>query len=504
MFVIAIDTASTIRQIFSLKDLLKFQEENKKKVSLMSLQIFDDNMIRAAISDYFPNENITTEIFTWFINKTHKNPLALYKYLSYFQEKSIPLSQISDSEIDKSVPEELHSLLMIQTDKLTEEEKNILSICAVIGFEFPVSFVASLTKTDVLSTIRNLRSIQNRTGIIVSIGVKTHFGDKATYFQFSQSAYKEHFANILEYEERKELHLEVTALLKQIYDNTDDPDLKNSLLPYLISHGTESENKELVEELLKRQIDIAKEYNDSATLTGITSFLDKLKNPEYEDDFSNTKEEKKNIQASSESETTSELKAFIPNLDIDTSDNFDENLSQMGIDKDQILQTQMKLSWDDLVEMSLNDSSQNLINNIEQFLNLSKNEADKIKASLLLIKIYTEVERYSEAAKILSNLNYSVNHSMPSETDILFLNAKAILEYKQGRIEKAISILQEEAAPLSIKLGPELKLLTLSNIAIVLKNVDPADSLKYKQQVIKQSRLLKFDSFLEDFQKNYA
>lgn len=505
MFVLSFDSSSTLRQVFSLRDLIKYYEDNREKCSLSSIESFDDATISEAIKEYFPQDIISSDIFNWFLTKTHRNPLALFKYLDYFKENQIPLSQISTSDVDKTVPEELHNLLMIQTDKLTEEEKNILSVCATVGYEFPVSIVSSLMKIDVLTTIRKLRSIQNRTGIIVSLGTKTSLGEKVTFFQFSQPIYKEHFAHILEYEEKKELHLEITSLLKQIYDKTEDPVIRNSILPYLISHGTESENKELIEELLINQIEVAKENNDFATLEGITSFLDKLKNPEFEINDSLPELSDQITETAKELDTGKiDESRKIFNLDIAESLDSQDNLVKIGISQEEILFPQTSVSWEDLIELSLNNNDEELIKNIEQFLKFSKNETDKIKASLLLAKLHTEAERFSEASRVLSNLNYSVNHSSPTENDILFLNAKAILEFKQGRVDQAIMILQDEAAPLSMKLGPEYKLLTLSNIAIVLKEVDFSESQKYGKQVIKQARILKFDAFLQDFQQNYA
>jgi hypothetical protein len=281
--------------------------------------------------------------------------------------------------------------------------------------------------------------------------------------------------------------------------------IKNSILPYLISHSTESENKELIEELLKNQIEIAKENNDSATLIGITSFLEKLKNPEFESDEGQVFEMRSGVSTSeSEPQKLSNITHHLAELEFSEDDGSPDNLSQIGINQDEILYSPQSLSWEDLIELSLNQNDEEMIKRIEQFVGFSKNETDKIRASLLLSKLYTEAEKFSEAARVLTNLNYKVNHSSPSETDILFLNAKAILEFKKGNLQDSIRILQEEAAPLSIKLGPEFKLLTLSNIAIVLKDIDMHESQKYSQQVIKQARNLKYDSFLEDFQNNYA
>ncbi|OGU58930.1 MAG: hypothetical protein A2X64_02790 [Ignavibacteria bacterium GWF2_33_9] len=495
LFVITVDKSSHVRQLFNFKliEYIKSQD-----VTYLELQKFNSDEIINAINDYFPDEPINQGIHAWFTSKTHGNPLAVYKYLEYFKSNNLPLANVTNHELESSIPSELTGLFLSNIMKLSESDRNLLSHCALIGYEFPLTLIAELMKTDLLTIIKQLRSIQNATGIIQSIGVRTTFGEKVTHYQFSQPLYAEQFINQLEYEEKKEIKIIITNLYKKLYDNTDNLDVKNQIMPYLLSNAQDTENNELIQNIMQTHHDEAVKNHSEITKDALKNFMENMRstfNLELENEAGEG-EGLSYIDQDSD-DLVMDPFAFSGTSDVDSTLNFAETAET-------VFQSGPSLTWEELVELSLNPISEDTIKKIEHFCSITTSNNEKLKANLLLAKIFSATERYEKASRILSAMNYQVDRDTPNPIDILFLNTKAILEFRNNNINEAIKILQNEAAPLSLRLGPEYKLLTLSNIALVLREVDLKESNRYKDIVLKQAKVLKFEDFLQDFQKQLS
>lgn len=503
IFVIAFDSSNCERRNLAFSMFLKYINEHPKGTFYYKIPTFDKNEITQMISNYFPNINYKEEFINWIFQKTFGVPLAITEYLKYFKENKISISDVDFSRIDTFIPLSLQSLFLSSMDKLTEEEKNILSICAAEGLEFSVYIVSQLLNLDYLSTIKTLRAIQNKTGFIQSIGAKERYGIKTTCYIFNQAIYQNYFENLLEYEEYKALHTIIADILKKSYESMDNPALKNELMPFIIAHSTLSEDEENIKEILQEQAKIAMEYDDKSYTTGIIQYLQSL-NKDIEDNTeqsfisSSQDENQKHIN-----NDFNDLFDFISNNNQNNNRDYSSTNSFASINEETIMPNFQNLKFDDIIEMGLNQDSESAIKILEQFTNSSIDFTDRIKANLLLAKLYSESGNLEKAIKLMDSLEHKIDEREPREIDVLYLNTISIIQYQKGDFTNAIDLLKK-ASEISLKLDLNYKLLTLSNISILLKELDYKLAKSYKESVEKIARDLNYDVFLEDFNQRFS
>lgn len=503
IFVIAFDSSNCERRNLAFSMFLKYINEHPKGTFYYKIPTFDKNEITQMISNYFPNINYKEEFINWIFQKTFGVPIAITEYLKYFKENKISISEVDFSRIDTFIPSSLQSLFLSSMDKLTEEEKNILSICAAEGLEFSVYIVSQLLNLDYLSTIKTLRAIQNKTGFIRSIGAKERYGIKTTCYIFNQAIYQNYFENLLEYEEYKALHTIIADILKKSYESMDNPALKNELMPFIIAHSTLSEDEENIKEILQEQAKIAMEYDDKSYTTGIIQYLQSL-NKDIEDNTeqsfisSSQDENQKHIN-----NDFNDLFDFISNNNQNNNRDYSSTNSFASINEETIMPNFQNLKFDDIIEMGLNQDSESAIKILEQFTNSSIDFTDRIKANLLLAKLYSESGNLEKAIKLMDSLEHKIDEREPREIDVLYLNTISIIQYQKGDFTNAIDLLKK-ASEISLKLDLNYKLLTLSNISILLKELDYKLAKSYKESVEKIARDLNYDVFLEDFNQRFS
>ncbi|MGB9701732.1 MAG: AAA family ATPase [Candidatus Kapaibacteriota bacterium] len=503
IFVIAFDSSNCERRNLAFSMFLKYINEHPQGTFYYKIPTFDKNEISQMVSNYFPNINFKEEFINWIFQKTYGVPLAITEYLKYFKANKISISEVDFSRIDTFIPSSLQSLFLSSMDKLTEEEKNILSICAAEGLEFSVYIVSQLLNLDYLSTIKTLRAIQNKTGFIQSIGAKERYGIKTTCYIFNQAIYQNYFENLLEYEEYKALHTIIADILKKSYESMDNPALKNELMPFIIAHSTLSEDEENIKEILQEQAKIAMEYDDKSYTTGIIQYLQSLnKDAEGSTEHSVISSSQDEHQRQNNNDFY-DLFDFISNNNQNSIRDHSSTNSFANINEETIMPNYQNLKFDDIIEMGLNQDNESAIKILEQFTNSSIDFTDRIKANLLLAKLYSESGNLEKAIKLMDSLEHKIDEREPREIDVLYLNTISIIQYQKGDYTNAIDLLKK-ASEISLKLDLNYKLLTLSNISILLKELDYKLAESYKESVEKIARDLNYDVFLEDFNQRFS
>lgn len=497
IFVIAYNPSFVQRSNLAMRNYLKYIELNLKNQVLYRLTPFSKELIIKAIAYYYKDAVIPETVINWFFQKTYGVPLAVFEYLEYFVKNNITLSQISTDDFDSFVPMSINALFLSYVEQLTDEERNILSICAAEGKEFTVLIASKIMFLDVLTTVRKLKAIAQKTGIISSLGAKKRYGEMTTVFTFNQAIYQTFFEEQLEYEEKKALHSQISSILKQNYDNTDDLELKKELLPFIVSHSDISGEEEIIKQVLQEQYRQAQEDNDETFIQSISNFLNNVNNsPIYPDIMANPEE------------TTSKMKnideiSFNKETDYLNSDDYlDSSLSEPRKIHSEVIPIQPLYNFDEVIEIVASNRSNEIVNLLNQFIDKSPNQLDKMKSSLLLAKYFAENNKIDEAIRLIDNLSFKVNKSQPTEIDVLYLNTMAILQHNQGNDAEAIQTLKK-AAELSIRLDANLKILTLSNISIILKKHDYENAIKYKEFVVNIARELEYTEFIQDYLKQF-
>lgn len=485
------------RSNLAMRNYLKYIESNSNIHKIYRLTPFDKNLTTKAISSYYSESVIPETVVNWFVQKTYGVPLAVFEYLDYFKKNNISLTQISNENFESFVPMSVNALFLSYVEQLTDEERNILSICAAEGKEFSVLIASKIMFTDVLTTVRKLKSIAQKTGIISSLGAKKRYGEMTTVFSFNQAIYQSYFEEQLEYEEKKALHSQISSILKQNYDNTDDTELKKELLPFIVSHSDISGEDDIIKEVLQDQYRIAQETNDETVINSISNFLNNVNNaPIYLDAINNP------LQQSNENYQIPEVDLNESPILGNTEDIIELLPSEPRKYQSEIIPTKTALNFEEVVEIAATNRTNEIEDLINKFIEKSPSQLDKIKSSLLLAKFFAENDKIHDAIDLIEKLSYKINDINPTETDILYLNTLAILQNNQGKDEAAIQTLKK-AAELSIRLDSNYKILTLSNISILLKKYDYENAMKYKDFVIKAARELEYSDFIDDYLKQF-
>jgi hypothetical protein len=450
-------------------NFLKFLEINSLNNNILELKPFDKKQIKQFVNQIFPTISPNDEFLNWLLQKTSGIPLAISEYLQYFKDNNISIAKFDPLDFDSYIPSSLQAIFTSFLQKLTDDEVNLLSICASEGKEFSVNLISKLLNTDVLTTIKKLKAIQLKVPIISSEGAKYRYGEKTTVYQFNQSAYQIFFENLLEYEEYIAIHSQIANILKQNFDTHQDTALRNELAPLIISHSTLVGDQNYIEDILKEQIIAAQTENDQIYLQSIHNFID-------------------NYQQSSEIEQTSEIgNNKSPKISINFSEQEFSNLIQSKFEEPQIsnfnLEAQIeKIDFDKIIDLLLSDDYENAKKYINLYINQDISKEQKDLASLCLLKIL--IDENNEDAKVLLDTLKNEIPEQHKSNRIILENLEAMYNFHQGRIDKAIEILQDTAKR-AMTQDNFAKLLTLSNISILLKMKDLNLAIRIQKQLKK-------------------
>lgn len=469
--------------------LLKFVDTYIGKYpSIWKIQLepFTRQEIREICKVYIPKYEINQTFEDWLFDKSMGVPSVVTEYLKYFSVnnpfnpdgtlKNELLSQVG--LFDSSVSSIFSQLL----DRLSEEEKNILSICSAEGKEFTALVVSKLLNTDVLTTIKRLRSIQNRTGIIKSLGAQMRYGIKTTTYTFTQAFYHTFFSKTLEYEEYIALHSQIANILLEQYNNAESDAVREEIAPYIAAHSAESGDDESARKMMLLTAQVASKYGSSEIVK------------EVYNDYLSMKQSKPS-EGENYDEIDSDELAFKSLVTMANGTN--EQLSDNSEHSDET-----KLNYVDfntLRKAIIHDFNigefQSVYNLATIYINNKKLQFDNSE----LLQLYCFAIRSAIELNDLEsaeNLNKEAVEIYEQNTDeistCLFLNTAALLHYHKGRNKEALQSL-EEAAKLLINLPSEMKLLTIANLGLILKESSPNLAEKYIKAARKLSTAIEFD-----------
>ncbi|MCX8050349.1 MAG: AAA family ATPase [Chlorobi bacterium] len=195
----------------------------------------------------------------WLLHQSGGVPAVVMAYLQYFRQHPpfAPDGTLQTELLRTDYRPASLNLLIEQTlGALTEEDKLVLATCAAEGITCSVFIVAQLLQRDPISTVRLLRSLQQRTGVLRSLGMRRLYGVETTVYTFTHAGYYRFFVEYLEHEERVELHSRIAAILQQQSHTAHDEALAEQLAPLIAAHYLEASDPETaarVMEELSRQ-----------------------------------------------------------------------------------------------------------------------------------------------------------------------------------------------------------------------------------------------------------
>lgn len=448
-----------------ISPLLPLYEEYKPdsatiyQVRLSELSMVD---ITKACQTILPKYSKHEEFEQWLWAKSSGIPGLLFEYLHYFSKKS-PFDEqgslIANFHDDTIVPTSLHSTFARLVEQLDDEERTLLALCSAEGRECTVHIVSKLLNTDTLTTIRKMRSVQRKTGIITSIGAQNRYGIKTTVYQFTQAFYQQFFHNTLEYEEKVTLHRQISELLRLQYSESDDDAVRRALAPYIMAHDLESDVKD-AQEFINETRELAVVSGNSDIVNEFSSF---------------------NLPAQTKDDT---------DRDISSENTTIENLSIIDLQKkvvDAYLSGNMGTGVE-LCQTWLHD-------------NHTAHAGDRAICCALQARCLIELGE-THHARQLCEQGFSYLQAMPNPiAECLLNNAMAIaLQYEHNDTAEYYLLKAAQPSPL---LSPAYRLMTITNIGSLLKSRSSAKAQKFKKSALELAKSLHFHTFIqENFDKN--
>ncbi|NQW30958.1 MAG: AAA family ATPase [Ignavibacteria bacterium] len=237
------------------------------------------------MSDFVASVNadsrFTSVQLTELKNRTSGIPGIIVEYVKYLQtngqikaDGTIDEQALSDNGLKLST----HPATDILIHEVSEEDGLTLAMCASEGKEFTVFVMSQLLNIDIISAIRLLRRIQNETGFIKSIGVRTRYGVKTTAYEFTQSFAYTYFLHFPEYEERKLIHQRIAQILTDQYTVSQLPEIQHQIAALIAAHSAEADDTETTRRMLHESADAADEI-------GATDVAEQIRTnllPQYE------------------------------------------------------------------------------------------------------------------------------------------------------------------------------------------------------------------------------
>lgn len=474
-------------QNYEMVDCLSL--ENKLKSDIIksyTLEPIKESSIRDFLkihySSYIPNSYFDE----WLFKQTKGIPNLLNAYIHHFT-KNPPFDPdgklLSTFENTNIFPENINNALKGSTDNINEEDLNLLAICALEGNEFSAYLIAHLLNSDVLTTIKKLRSIQNKYNVIKSLGTRIKYGVKTTIYEFTEPFFHQYFENVSEYEEKISIHGQIAAFLKKKLQETSDTNLKHQLSSYVAAHSMIAGDVETAKEMLVFSAKVANQYHSKEMIEQAYETFKQI-SASYE-----------NNQNEADSMIFQDLLQQTPmnlnNINIDTESSNEERLSSSHFPIDfkyfrrQIVDEYHKKNYQKAIELA-----ESYINSHKE--NLKPSEETQLLA--LSARCYIELNKLESAMEICNNaLELLKDYKEPIPKNFL-LNIKSLILFELGNFDEAYKMLQN-AAKKSINLPDEIKLLSIANIAMLLKTIDSKQAERYLIAVRKLSKQLNFDEF---------
>jgi len=451
---------------------------------------FEKSQIRDITRKYFSKYQISEEFENWLLEHSFGVPGVVIEYLKYFRKNS-PFnddgSLKSGFEAEEYLPTTIHSAFSQILEKMSEDDKNILALCSAEGKEFTALIAADLMNTDILTAIKKLRKIQHETGIITSKGPNRRYGIKTTVYRFTQQFYHNFFENSLEYEEHLALHGQIAAILKQKFNDASNDAIREEIAPFLAAHSSESGDEETTKKMLLVSAKAAQKSGSTEVIKNAYEDFKQMKSAFGdldEDDLSPQNIAFRNLLEQKDIQN-------LNGIDGDsTSVDGTEIIGEITFEsiRNSIVQDYHSKKYDLAAEKAIT------------YLNSNESGLDsvsKVQLLMLAVKSYIEIGDIHSAKTYAENAERIANSEKSNLIYCLVFNILGVLAAAEDRQEAALQHLQD-AAKKAINLPSEMRLLTLSNIGLLLKAVNPDQAEKYFIAADKLSKRLKYKEFIKD------
>lgn len=428
-------------------------------IGLQSLSLEDSTAI---VHELAPSHDVAAPVLARLHDRTAGIPGILVEYVKY-------LERTGDFSDDLAVTIGEHPNTDVVLQEIPEEDSVILSLCAAEGQEFTAFMISSLMNTDVLTTVKELRRLQQQTGLIKSLGMRTRYGVKTTTYEFAQSFAYTYFLHRPEYEERKAVHQRITDVLQKEFAQTPHDEMRSQLAVFIAAHSAEAEDLATTERMLAMSADHAR----SVGADDIRGFIIRDLLPMYGGGTENA------VTVTTDAAT------------VELSD---------GLDGGGTLSSAM--SFADrirvLSNMLIDGRAFDVAEHCSAILvdaNVPFTTSERVTLLCLGARAFAERDALLDAE---TNLQRAEQLAAGSPRELcMILNVRATIQQRQGDLEAARELLFV-AARHAESLPMPSRLLTLSNIVLLLRAMNDPGAERYERVVRKLTTELSWNALRAD------
>ncbi len=458
------------------------QHSRDSALQLMELQAFSAEDVHAAVASVFAKQARNQAFEDWLMRRSAGIPVTVMEYLQYFG-KNTPFRE--DGSLDserlnsQAVPASLQALFSRSIEQLSEDDVNLLALCSAEGRECSVFVVAQLLNLDTLSTIKKLKSIQYRTGMVRSTGAHARYGVRSTLYEFTQALHHSYFHATLEMEERVELHERIASILQRCFREAQDEQLQRQLAPYIAAHALEAGDEETARTML---VQSAQQAEDSGSAGIVADIINTMSDLPLTESASEDEEIHRIAQHMGLEEAPAALGVVPPQpesaqTDIPDCNIVREDVLTMYFDGDFAGAAKRAL---DFLELS----GQFIATQDHQVLSAMAARAD-IEAGLI-----------DRAAHTISGVEQSLQQHPDMYAQCIVDNVRSVLMLRRGDLHTCLSDLRR-AATVASGLSDDLKLLTISNISLALRQSNARQSKVFERIARQLGSSLHFFGFAD-------
>jgi len=431
----------------------------ERMIGLPSLTEHETSALVRALT---PGHDITDAVVKRLHDRSAGIPGILVEYVKYLERTG----DFSD-ELAVTVGEHPNTDVVLQ--EIPEDDVVLLSLCAAEGQEFTAFLISSLLNTDVLTTVRELRRLQQQTGLIKSLGMRTRYGVKTTTYEFTQSFAYTYFLHRPEYEERKAVHQRITDILQKEFAQTPHDEMRSQLAVFIAAHSAEAEDLVTTESMLS----LAAEHAASIGAPDIRGHIIQDLLPLYGGGAVLTEEKGQEHLASDAVFEGGEGGA------VGAQASFSERVRYLS----NLLVDGKSFEVSEHCGVVLADTA------------ISLTTSERVTLLSLAARAYAERESWFEAE---TNLQHAEQLAVGSGRDLcMILNVRATIQQERGDFESARELLFV-AARHAETLPMESRLLTLSNIVLLMRATKDPTTERYERVVRKLTTDLSWNALRAD------
>lgn len=446
-------------------------------VEINTLENFDFASISRAAGAIFDRYLGDQAFERYILERTGGVPVSVMEYIKYFASNS-PFDangNFSEAFVNRQVlPASIQALVSESLEGLSEEDRTILGICSAEGMEFTVTVVSKLLNLDVLTTIKKLKSIASRTNIIKSIGASIRYGEKTTAYKFTQAFYQTYFERSLEFEEYQSLHSAISSILISKYETAKVESIREELAPYIAAHSVEAGDADTAETMLLVSAEGAKKYGNPDVVQELYTNFKLLKpssNEEKPDD-----ERIQRIISETEMDYSFRIGAGIGNFggggaEIGNINQPEARANVLNIND------QINIITNYYAEGDTN-AALTRIRDIQDGYKEVLTVAESLKIALMEAKITIDIGDTSASERLIARIDEEIETIEDKEVKCFYFNVKSLHQATISNTAQANYYLQL-AAETAVGLSAEMRLLTISNIALLLREQSSVNAEKY-------------------------